>query len=329
MSSASPTSSPPTPPAGAPDARLDSEASACTAPPPALAAASSGARVASPSAPGDAAATSLATASPAAADGDAAALAPGPRYKRGPGLSFFRGGAPRGPVCQVPGCARRLEGERKYFQRYKICPAHLELPEMVVERQAIRFCQQCGRFQLTTEFDGDRRSCRHKLEQHNKRRRGEAGADGSPRAARPRRAPAANAAGAAPVAARAGGALLAFPARLVDAREAEQRAGAQLQGRARAALGPLLQAAALASAADGRGAFGGQPATAPADALAAAALPWPRAPAVLAPAAAPSPPYSLLAAAAVLQLLAGAPGDAAVAAFALQLVARLAAPAAA
>lgn len=42
---------------------------------------------------------------------------------------------------------------------------------LVVEGQSIRFCQQCGRYQLLEEFDGDRRSCRRKLERHNERRR--------------------------------------------------------------------------------------------------------------------------------------------------------------
>lgn len=40
-----------------------------------------------------------------------------------------------------------------------------------MEGQSIRFCQQCGRFQLLEEFDGDRRSCRRKLSKHNERRR--------------------------------------------------------------------------------------------------------------------------------------------------------------
>lgn len=57
------------------------------------------------------------------------------------------------------------------LQRYKICPYHLELPCLVVEGQTIRFCQQCGRFQLLTDFEGDRRSCRRKLDKHNERRR--------------------------------------------------------------------------------------------------------------------------------------------------------------
>lgn len=41
----------------------------------------------------------------------------------------------------------------------------------MVEGQTIRFCQQCGRFQLLTDFEGDRRSCRRKLDKHNERRR--------------------------------------------------------------------------------------------------------------------------------------------------------------
>ena len=49
------------------------------------------------------------------------------------------------------------------LQRYKICPYHLELPCLVVEGQTIRFCQQCGRFQLLSDFEGDRRSCRRKV----------------------------------------------------------------------------------------------------------------------------------------------------------------------
>jgi hypothetical protein len=49
------------------------------------------------------------------------------------------------------------------LQRYKICPFHLELPCLVVEGQSIRFCQQCGRYQLLSDFDGDRRSCRRKV----------------------------------------------------------------------------------------------------------------------------------------------------------------------
>ncbi|KAI7841238.1 hypothetical protein COHA_005075 [Chlorella ohadii] len=94
----------------------------------------------------------------------------GPKYKRGRGRSFFKE-QPKGLVCQVPGCERGLHKARAYYRRYKICHYHVELPCMVVEGQAIRFCQQCGRFQLLSDFEGDRRSCRLKLDKHNARRR--------------------------------------------------------------------------------------------------------------------------------------------------------------
>eukprot|EP00887_Chlorella_sp_A99_P001829 scaffold19.g1829.t1 len=63
------------------------------------------------------------------------------------------------PQCQVPGCDRSLHKLRDYYKRYKICPYHLELPSL------------CGRFQLLADFEGDRRSCRTKLNKHNERRR--------------------------------------------------------------------------------------------------------------------------------------------------------------
>lgn len=71
----------------------------------------------------------------------------------------------------VTGCQRALIGERTYYKRYKICPYHSELCYMVVDDQAIRFCQQCGKFQLLKEFDQDKKSCRSILEKHNSRRR--------------------------------------------------------------------------------------------------------------------------------------------------------------
>ena len=74
---------------------------------------------------------------------------------QGAGLSG-RGGA--GPfIAPPPPCPACC------LQRYKICPYHLELACLVVEGQTIRFCQQCGRFQLLSDFEGDRRSCRRKV----------------------------------------------------------------------------------------------------------------------------------------------------------------------
>eukprot|EP00890_Picochlorum_soloecismus_P005839 jgi/Picsp_1/6256/NSC_03610-R1_squamosa promoter binding protein len=100
----------------------------------------------------------------------------GPLYKRGRGRSFFKNGPRKGHSCQVPGCSQPIHSLREYYKRYKICAHHMELSCLKVDGQYIRFCQQCGRFQLLSEFDGEKRSCRSKLAKHNLRRRqGEAG----------------------------------------------------------------------------------------------------------------------------------------------------------
>ena len=45
-----------------------------------------------------------------------------------------------------------------------------------------RFCQQCGRFHDLAAFDGDKRSCRARLQRHNARRRKKADTADSARA---------------------------------------------------------------------------------------------------------------------------------------------------
>ena len=83
------------------------------------------------------------------------------------------------------------------MQRYKICEEHLKLHSLVRNGRRQRFCQQvgcvqdrqrtggmwsccsdsnvqcvqCGRFHDLTEFDGEKRSCRTRLQRHNARRR--------------------------------------------------------------------------------------------------------------------------------------------------------------
>lgn len=77
-----------------------------------------------------------------------------------------------GPVmCQVDGCLTDLAGLKEYHNRYRICQYHLKIPCIVREGNRQRFCQQCGRFHNIGEFDGDKRSCRARLERHNARRR--------------------------------------------------------------------------------------------------------------------------------------------------------------
>ncbi|KAL6769167.1 hypothetical protein ACKKBF_B17735 [Auxenochlorella protothecoides x Auxenochlorella symbiontica] len=74
-------------------------------------------------------------------------------------------------TCQVLGCGQSLVGHADYYQRYRVCKPHLKGPALIVEGLPQRFCQQCGRFHPLDAFDGDKRNCRARLEQHNSRRR--------------------------------------------------------------------------------------------------------------------------------------------------------------
>ena len=89
----------------------------------------------------------------------------GDQASKGAGRS--KGGA----VCQVEGCNTNVAGLKEYHNRYKICEFHLKNPCIVREGTTQRFCQQCGRFHNIGEFDGDKRSCRARLQRHNARRR--------------------------------------------------------------------------------------------------------------------------------------------------------------
>ncbi|PKA55538.1 Squamosa promoter-binding-like protein 18 [Apostasia shenzhenica] len=85
---------------------------------------------------------------------------------------------PRGPVnsgqsasCLVDGCKSDLRGCRDYHRRHKVCEIHSKTPVVIVGGQEQRFCQQCSRFHLLMEFDEVKRSCRKRLDGHNRRRR--------------------------------------------------------------------------------------------------------------------------------------------------------------
>ncbi|GJM92036.1 hypothetical protein PR202_ga08463 [Eleusine coracana subsp. coracana] len=74
------------------------------------------------------------------------------------------------PACSVEGCTADLSKCRDYHRRHKVCEAHSKTP-VVVNGQQQRFCQQCSRFHLLGEFDEVKRSCRKRLDGHNRRRR--------------------------------------------------------------------------------------------------------------------------------------------------------------
>lgn len=58
---------------------------------------------------------------------------------------------------QVDGCKKDLSVEKEYYQRYRICEEHLKLSSLLKDGLQQRFCQQCGRFHLLADFDGDKR----------------------------------------------------------------------------------------------------------------------------------------------------------------------------
>ncbi|KAK7395603.1 hypothetical protein VNO78_16167 [Psophocarpus tetragonolobus] len=89
--------------------------------------------------------------------------------KRGKGCSG--GGGAAVARCQVEGCHVALVNAKEYHRRHKVCEMHSKAPKVVVLGMEQRFCQQCSRFHVVSEFDDSKRSCRRRLAGHNERRR--------------------------------------------------------------------------------------------------------------------------------------------------------------
>lgn len=75
------------------------------------------------------------------------------------------------PMCQVDNCREDLSGAKDYHRRHKVCEVHSKSTRALVGSHPQRFCQQCSRFHLLSEFDEGKRSCRRRLAGHNRRRR--------------------------------------------------------------------------------------------------------------------------------------------------------------
>ncbi|KAL9226416.1 hypothetical protein vseg_002233 [Gypsophila vaccaria] len=73
--------------------------------------------------------------------------------------------------CLVDGCTADLSKCRDYHRRHKVCEMHSKTPRVTIGGHEQRFCQQCSRFHSLGEFDDGKRSCRKRLEGHNRRRR--------------------------------------------------------------------------------------------------------------------------------------------------------------
>uniref|UniRef100_A0A8R7R9X3 SBP-type domain-containing protein n=2 Tax=Triticum urartu TaxID=4572 RepID=A0A8R7R9X3_TRIUA len=75
------------------------------------------------------------------------------------------------PRCQVEYCKADLSGAKHYHRRHKVCEYHAKAALVSAAGKQQRFCQQCSRFHVITEFDQTKRSCRKRLAEHNRRRR--------------------------------------------------------------------------------------------------------------------------------------------------------------
>ncbi|KAI3687328.1 hypothetical protein L1987_81023 [Smallanthus sonchifolius] len=73
--------------------------------------------------------------------------------------------------CQVPGCETDISELKGYHKRHRVCLRCANASSVVLDGQNKRYCQQCGKFHVLSDFDEGKRSCRRKLERHNNRRR--------------------------------------------------------------------------------------------------------------------------------------------------------------
>uniref|UniRef100_A0A1D1ZP12 SBP-type domain-containing protein n=1 Tax=Auxenochlorella protothecoides TaxID=3075 RepID=A0A1D1ZP12_AUXPR len=84
-----------------------------------------------------------------------------------------RRGRPRNKQqsCQITDCQANLSLLGAYHKRYRVCDVHMRSLSVPFRGVDSRFCQQCGRFQELSAFDGEHRSCRERLLRHAGRRR--------------------------------------------------------------------------------------------------------------------------------------------------------------
>uniref|UniRef100_A0A2N9FKB0 SBP-type domain-containing protein n=1 Tax=Fagus sylvatica TaxID=28930 RepID=A0A2N9FKB0_FAGSY len=80
-------------------------------------------------------------------------------------------GSGNSPRCQAEGCNADLTHAKHYHRRHKVCEYHSKASTVLAAGLTQRFCQQCSRFHLLSEFDNGKRSCRKRLADHNRRRR--------------------------------------------------------------------------------------------------------------------------------------------------------------
>ncbi|XP_071685556.1 disease resistance protein RPS4B-like isoform X2 [Rutidosis leptorrhynchoides] len=70
--------------------------------------------------------------------------------------------------CLVNGCAADLNSCTEYHRRHRVCKTHSKSRVVTINGKEQRFCQQCSRFHSLGEFDKLKRSCRKRLDGHNR-----------------------------------------------------------------------------------------------------------------------------------------------------------------
>ncbi|KAK4753167.1 hypothetical protein SAY87_021965 [Trapa incisa] len=73
--------------------------------------------------------------------------------------------------CQVPDCEVDISELKGYHRRHRVCLRCANASSVMLDGETKRYCQQCGKFHILSDFDEGKRSCRRKLERHNNRRR--------------------------------------------------------------------------------------------------------------------------------------------------------------
>ena len=68
--------------------------------------------------------------------------------------------------CQITDCLADLTEEKPYCRRYKLCRKCMNRNSLIVGGAEMRFCQQCSFLHYLSDFDGQKRSCREKLQKH-------------------------------------------------------------------------------------------------------------------------------------------------------------------
>ncbi|KAJ4895095.1 Squamosa promoter-binding-like protein 8 [Raphanus sativus] len=92
-------------------------------------------------------------------------------YRRSRTGELGMGSTTATPRCQAERCNADLSHAKHYHRRHKVCEFHSKASTVVAAGLSQRFCQQCSRFHLLSEFDNGKRSCRKRLADHNRRRR--------------------------------------------------------------------------------------------------------------------------------------------------------------